>query len=133
MTDATAGQLAVAYDDTDAARRAVAFAIDRASLTGERVDVVHAGNDLTEVQIRDVVAPLFEDRDVDFDVAVLPIGGSEDENVSASKALTDYLRRHNYEYLLMGNEKHGLAHSLTEASVSSDVIESQSIPVLLVP
>jgi hypothetical protein len=67
--------LLVAYDDTDAARRATGFAAERAATTGETVTVAHIGTHVTEAHVRAAVEESFEDGVV-VEVAVVSAGGS---------------------------------------------------------
>jgi len=124
--------LLVAYDDTDAARRATGFAAERAATTGETVTVVHIGTHVTEADVRAAVEESFEDGVV-FEVAVISAGGSDDANVSVASALAKLIDTNEFSMVVMGNERHGLFHGLTEASVTEALIEDQSIPILLVP
>jgi nucleotide-binding universal stress UspA family protein len=126
-------ELLVAYDDTDAARRALEFAIERAARTGESVDVVHVGSDVSEPEIRRTLEDLAVDRGVVATVEVVPTGGSDAENVSVPARLAALIEDRDYELLVMGNERHGLFYDLLEGSVSEALIERQAIPLLLVP
>ena len=123
----------VAYDDTDSARRAAAFAAERAAETGETVTVVHIGSAVSEADVRAAVEESFEGDGVVLEVAVLPSGGSDDANVSVASVLIDLIDANEFSMVAMGNERHGLFHGLTEASVTEALIEDQSIPILLVP
>ena len=123
----------VAYDDTDASRRAAEFAAQRAAKTGEAVDVVHIGTGVTEATIEDAVGDTFENLGVPFTVRVVEVGGSEDENVSTRAKLSDVIGEHDYTVVFLGNEKRGLFHDLTEGSVSNALIEDQAVPIMLVP
>lgn len=126
-------KLLVAFDDTAAAQRATEFAIERASRTGEAVDVVHVGTDLTESEIRGKIETLVVDRGVAVTVEVVPTETSDEENVSIAAMLGRLLEERDYDVLVMGNEKHGLFYDLTRGSVSEAIIENQTIPILLVP
>jgi nucleotide-binding universal stress UspA family protein len=125
--------LLVAFDETAAARRAAAFAAERAAMTGEFVTVVHIGSGLTEADVRAAVETPFVDRQVTFEVAVVPAGGSDHDNVSVPTALHGLLRDNEFAMVVLGNERHDLFHGLTEASVSEALVDDQDVPVLLVP
>jgi len=133
MTPQGQSGLLVAYDDTPAARRAAEFAVERAAMRGEPVHVVHIGDALSESDIRDALGETFAERGVVLTVEIVPAGGSEDENVSVSRGLADAIDANDYAMVVMGNERHGLFHGLTEASVSEALIEDQTVPILLVP
>lgn len=132
MTD-DGHDILVAYDDTDAGRRAAAFAAERAAKTGEAVDVVHIGPHVTEAAIREAVSDDFERLDVPLSIRVVDVGGSEDDNVSVSAKLADLIGEHDYAVVFMGNEDRGLFHHLTEASITNALIEDQTVPIMLVP
>jgi len=125
--------LLVAYDETAAARRAAGFAAERAAMTGESVTVVHIGIDLTEADLRAAVEEQFEGCGVVLEVAIVPAGGSEDANVSIPVAIRALIRDNEFAMVVLGNERHGLFHGLTEASVTDALISDQETPVLLVP
>ena len=60
---------------------------------------------------------------------------SDRENVSKRKRLLDALTDTNREfvYAVMGNVEHGPVESLTIPSTTEAVLESRSVPVVLVP
>jgi nucleotide-binding universal stress UspA family protein len=126
-------ELLVAFDDTAAGRRAAAFAAERAEKTGERVDVVHIGSDVTETEMREAVEDSFLERDVPASFRTFSMGGSEDTNVSVSAKLAQVISNGDYAIVFMGNEKHGLFHNLAEASLTKALIEDQTVPITLVP
>jgi len=128
-----AHDLLVAYDDTDAGRRAVEFAADRAALTGESVDVVHAGTEHTATQLREELGSIFDERQVPVQFSVIEIGGSDEKNVSISATLGELIEDNDYALVVMGNEGRGLFHQLSEGSVTDAVIETGLVPVTLVP
>jgi|GEM_PF-2079432 len=125
--------LLVAYDDTDAGRRAAEFAAERAAKTGESVDVIHISTVLTDAQLRDELGSIFEERDVPVTFEVIETGGSDDRNVSISATLGEIIEERDYAMIVMGNEERGLFHSLSEGSVTNAVIEAGIVPVTLVP
>lgn len=133
MAEAQSHKLLVAYDDTAAGRRAAEFAAERAAKTGESVDVVHIGTDITEQEIRDATEDEFIRRNVVVRFDIVNGGGSEDENISVSAALGKLIAQREYQIVIMGNEERGLFHNLMEGSVSNALIEDQTVPVLLVP
>lgn len=128
-----ANELLVAYDRTDAGRRAAEFAADRAAKTGESVDVVHVGTDVTEDDVRDQLGSIFAEQGVEASFTVVEVGGSEDRNVSVSAVLSDVIDDNDYELVVLGNEERGLFDELTAGSVSKDIIEDGIVPVVLVP
>lgn len=128
-----AHDLLVAYDDTDAGRRAVEFAAERAAKTGESVDVVHVGTGLTEAQLREALEALFAERNVPVEFEVVETGGSDEKNVSISATLGEIIDDRDYTLIVMGNENRGLFHQLSEGSVTDAVIETGVVPVTLVP
>jgi nucleotide-binding universal stress UspA family protein len=125
--------LLVAYDDTDAGRRAAEFAAERAAQTGESVTVIHIGSDLSEAEMRDAIGEPFASHGVPVSFRMFDVGGSEDENISIRAKLGEIIDQHEYTMIVMGNEKHSLFHGLTEGSISGAVIDDQVVPVLLVP
>jgi nucleotide-binding universal stress UspA family protein len=133
MSEARMGDFLVAYDHTDASRQATRFAAAHAARADASVDVVHVGTDLTTEEIRDAVERPFADRGVAVTVETIVAPGAEHDNVSVNDVLGEFVREHAYDLLVMGNEEHGLVHALTQASVSSHMIESQFVPVVLVP
>lgn len=133
MDSESDNDLLVAYDDTEASRRAATFAAKRAAKTGETVDVVHVGRDLSEDDIERAVGEAFDNRDVVASYWVDRIGGSEDENTSVRLRLSQLINDHGYSMVFVGNEKHGFLTELAEASISEALIENQNVPVVLVP
>lgn len=133
MAETGGSDLLVAYNDTDAGRRAASFAAERAALTGETVDVVYIGTEFTEDEMRDAVGQSFVDLDVPVSFQQVSVGGSDDRNVSIRAVLADVIEDNDYEIVVMGNEKHGILHDLSEGSVSSALIGDKMVPILLVP
>lgn len=133
MADTQSHDLLVAYDDTAVAHRAAEFAAERAAKTGESVDIVHIGTDLTEQELQDAVGAVFDQQNVVARFQTINRGGSENENVSVNAILSNLIDSQGYDLVFIGNEKHGLFHNLTEESVSKGLIEDQIVPVVLVP
>lgn len=133
MTGRSTGDLLVAYDGTDASRRAAEFAADRATQTDEAVDVVHVGSDLSEREIRDRLADTLIDHRIVGRIETLRTDGGNVNQRSVSEALSDFVRANDYEILYMGNENHSLYEKLRRASVSNDLIDDRLIPIMLVP
>lgn len=123
----------VAYDDTPEARAAVAFAVERAEKTGETVDILYVGRELTEEEIAEATDEYFSGSDVERGVHVVRIGGSEDDNVDLRTMLCETVRENGYGAVYAGNEEHGLIEGLTERSVTSALISAQIAPVIIVP
>ncbi len=135
MGDSEAHDLLVAYDDTPAARRAVAFAVSRAERTGETVDVVHIGTDMTDEKLNKTITDAVDGIDGTRlgRVWTIPGAGADEENIAVSKRLSDLLAARGYTMLVMGNEERGLFHELLAGSVSQTLIGDQVVPILLVP
>lgn len=125
--------LIVAYDDTDASRAAAEFAAERAAETGETVDVVHVGHDLSESDIKADVGEAFAARDVEAGYHVVPAGGSDDENVSVRAALSRVITHSGHDMVFVGNEEYGLFDDIAKKSVSDALITEHRVPVVLVP
>lgn len=130
---ADAFDLLVAYDESAAARRAARFAAQRAAMTGESVEVVHVGTDVTVAEMREAVEGAFLDHDVVVGFRAVSAGGSDEENVSVAVALAEVIADQGYELVFVGNEARGLYYQLTVGSVSEALIEGRNVPVCLVP
>jgi nucleotide-binding universal stress UspA family protein len=134
------GTIFVAYGDDGAREEVLAFAAERAAAGGDDLFVFHVEehSDESDAAIREEVAAVIDRTapEVSHEVHVSgPETYSDRENVSKRKRLLDALTDTNREfvYAVMGNVEHGPVESLTIPSTTEAVLESRSVPVVLVP
>lgn len=125
--------LLVAYDDTNASRGAAEFAAKRAAQSGESVDIVHVGRDLTEHDIERAVGDAFDELGVPVNFHVEKVGGSEEENMDIRLKLSRVINDGGYEAVFVGNEEYGLFEKYANTSVSDALIKNHNAPVVIVP
>lgn len=134
------GTIFVAYGDHDERDRVLAFAAERAAASGDDLFVYHVeeAEDESPAAVREEVAAVVERvaPDVAFETRVsVPDSSSDRVNVSKQKQLLDVLTAsgREFEYAVMGNVDRGAVESLVLPSMTEAVLESRSIPVMLVP
>lgn len=134
------GTIFVAYGDHDERERVLAFAAERASGSGDDLFVYHVGgaDEESPGAVREEVAAVVERTapDVEVETCVsVPDSRSDRSNVSKQKQLLDVLTAsgRDFEYAVMGNVERGPVESLVIPSMTEAVLESRSIPVVLVP
>jgi nucleotide-binding universal stress UspA family protein len=134
------GTIFVAYGDHDGRESVLAFAAERAAASGDDLFVYHIeeAEDQSAAAVREEVATVIERiaPDVDIEVNVAVNGEYSDRsNVSKRKRLLDVITRsgREFEYAVMGNVERGPVENLVLPSMTEAVLESQSIPVVLVP
>lgn len=134
------GTIFVAYGDHDERESVLTFAAERAAASGDDLFVYHIeeSEDVSAAAVREEVAAVIERTapDVEFEVNVAVHGDHSDRsNVSKQKRLLDVLTQsgREFEYAVMGNLQHGAVESFVVPSMTEAVLESRSIPVVLVP
>ncbi|MDG5778796.1 universal stress protein [Haloarculaceae archaeon H-GB2-1] len=127
----------VAYDGGVPSRNALAFAAERAGRTGDELHVYHILEDEKDAAaIRADVESLLAETAPDVDAEIVfeeRDQPSDSTNVSLAKRLLDRIDRYNYAMVVLGNEEHSALEELTLPSLTKAVLETRSIPVLLVP
>jgi len=133
------GTIFVAYGGTGR-ESVLEFAAERAAEAGHGLYVYHvqesADEDVTAVreEIHAVLDRTAADCavEIDIDSKHRP---SDETNVSGQKRLTDALLEsdHEFTYAVMGDVEHGAVDSFVLPSMTKAVLETQSVPVLLVP
>jgi nucleotide-binding universal stress UspA family protein len=134
------GTIFVGYGDHEGREGVLAFAAERAAASGDDLFVYHVeeASDESAAAIRGEVAAGIDRTapGVEFEVHMAgPEKHSDRENVSKQKRLLDAITDpdREFEYAVMGNVEHGPVESLTIPSATEAVLESRSIPVVLVP
>jgi|GEM_PF-1722629 len=134
------GTIFVAYGDHDERESVLAFAAERAAASGDDLFVYHIEEpeDESAATVREEVAGVIERTapDVEYVVNVSTSDGHSDlTNVSKQKQLLDVITQsgREFEYAVMGNVEHGTVESFVVPSMTEAVLESRSIPVVLVP
>lgn len=134
------GTIFVAYGDHDERESVLAFAAERAAASGDDLFVYHIeeAEDESAAAVREEVAGVIERTapDVEYVVNVAVADGHSDlTNVSKQKQLLDVITQsgREFEYVVMGNVEHGTVESFVVPSMTEAVLESRSIPVVLVP
>jgi nucleotide-binding universal stress UspA family protein len=127
----------VAYDGGEPSRRALTFAAERADRAGDHLHVYHVLEGEEDAgKIRSEVESLLADAAPDVEYEVVVEGreqASDSTNVSLPRRVLDRIERYNYAMVVLGNEEHGTLEGLTIPSVTEAVLETRSVPVLLVP
>lgn len=133
------GTIFVAYGGTGR-ETVLEFAAERAAEAGDGLYVFHAQDSVDEdtAAVREEIQRVLDRTSADVPVEIdidsnHPL--SDETNVSGQKRLTDALLEndHTFTYTVMGNVQHGTVDSFVLASMTEAVLDTQSIPVLLVP
>ena len=134
------GPIFVAYGDHGEREQVLAFAAERAAKSGDDLFVYHVeeGEEESPEDVREEVAGVVERTapDVEYEINVAVHGDYTDRsNVSKQKRLLDVITQsgREFEYAVMGNVERGAVESLVIPSMTEAVLESRSIPVVLVP
>jgi nucleotide-binding universal stress UspA family protein len=134
------GTIFVAYGDHGEREQVLAFAAERAAASGDDLFVYHVeeAEEESPDAVREEVADAIERTapGVDYEVNVAVHGEYSDRsNVSKQKRLLDVLTQsgREFEYAVMGNVERGAVESMVLSSMTEAVLESRSIPVVLVP
>lgn len=134
------GTIFVAYGDHRGNEDVLAFAAERAAASGDDLYVYHAQDTVDEdnESLRREIDAVIAERapDVSYEVRVEPRQAESDRtNVSTQKRLVDAILEADREfvYAVMGDVEHGAVESITVPSMTKAVLETRSIPVVLVP
>lgn len=137
------GTLFVAYGKESSRKPVLEFAAQRAAATGDDLFVYHIREqeDPPDDRLRTEVGEAMRRTapDVDFEVSIDDLDTQEGEyersRVSKRKQLLDTIMAEDcdYEYVVMGNVEQGPIEEFVLSSMSEAVLDTQRIPVLLVP
>jgi nucleotide-binding universal stress UspA family protein len=131
----------VALDGWEASRRALAFAIEQATLEDAPVDVAYVvgedGGDPDSVdQIHDIVDEVTGEvdpgGDVPVEVVVLEVNKRRKPATRVGVRLLEFIDENDHDAVYIGNERTGTAERMIVGSVSATLIEDRSVPIVLV-
>lgn len=137
------GTLFVAYGKEQSRKPVLEFAAQRAAAAGDELFVYHIREleDPPDERIRTEVEEVIQRTapEVDFEVSISGLENQEGEyersKVSKRKQLLDMIMAtdRDYEYVVMGNVEQGPVEEFILSSMSEAVLDTQRIPVMLVP
>lgn len=130
----------VAYGGPAGRKEVLRFAAERAAASDDSLHVYHVQESADESfeAIRSEIESMLEETapDVPFDIEIeRREAEGDDTNVSNQKRLVDALTDPDREfaYAVMGEIEHGPIESISLPNMSEAVLETRSIPVVLVP
>lgn len=137
------GTIFIAYGKEPYRETVLEFAAKRAAAAGDDLLVyhIHESEDESDDRIRTEVKEVIQRTapDVDFEVSIGRLdtqeGEYEQSTVSKQKQLLNMItvNDRDYEYVVMGNVEQGLVEEFLLSSMSEAVLDTHTIPVMLVP
>ncbi|MFB6301158.1 MAG: universal stress protein [Halobacteriales archaeon] len=134
------GSIFVAYGGGDHRNAVLEFAVEQASASGYDLFVYHVQDSTTEsVQsVREEIEAVVQRTDphIVYEIEIDTRDEVSDRtNVSRQKRLVDAIHSgdREYEYVVMGDIERGSIEELTHSSMTEAVLETHTVPVLLVP
>lgn len=134
------GTIFVAYGRSENRATVLEVAAEQAAVCDRDLFVYHVQEspDESVQQISDEIETVIQQTapDITFEVDIETRDGfSERTNISEEKHVLDAIhdRDSDYEFVVMGHRKQGFLDELSHPSMTETVLESHTIPVLLVP
>lgn len=134
------GTIFVAYGEPGHRNEVLEFAVKQAAASDYDLFVYHIQepDDESAQQIREEIERVIENTvpEVTYEIKINRRGEASDQtNVSIQKRLVDAILESDtdYEYVVMGNIERSAVEGFTHASMTQAVLETHTIPVLLVP